>query len=318
MIKKISNFFTKLFYGLGFGMKNAENEMFISKNSSNFESSYVQQIKEQNVGKDLLKGEVTQEVEDLRYSTYKVYKESNNYEYLGDGIAIKKDVKKIDINNLSFVQKNKLFCQSVLETLDDVDEEKDKFTLVIVYNTTSRFRLERFIEYVFVNIINGVATITFKFARHYDIKTPMTRMFYNELEKLVNNERHNEIFNDNLKSLCFTTYKAQGENDFVMYVFDYLQPLKYEVFDSYINVSYQTQVFNREDLTSKYFSQNQQEKYDMHSVKNTKMGIWEKHNDYKCSECGEIMNKYDYQITLNDFGKSLCVKCLEKYLTFEK
>lgn len=317
-MKKIKLFFVRLFYGLLSGLKKADSEMFLGKNSVLTDSNCVEQLQEENIGKDLLKGEVTQAVEDLRYSTYSVYRESNNYEYLGDGIAIKKDVKKIDINNLSFVQKNKLFCQSVLETLDDVDEEKDKFTLVIVYNTTSRFRLERFIEYVFVNIINGVATITFKFARQYDIKTPMTRMFYNELEKLVNNERHNEIFNDNLKSLCFTTYKAQGENDFVMYVFDYLQPLKYEVFDSYINVSYQTQVFNREDLTSKYFSQNQQEKYDMHSVKNTKMGIWEKHNDYKCSECGEIMNKYDYQITLNDFGKSLCVKCLEKYLTFGK
>ena len=72
----------KYLYGFFFGLKNADSEMFSSKHTSNSDSNYIQQIKETNVGKDLLKGEVTQEVEDLRYSTYSVYRESNQYEYI--------------------------------------------------------------------------------------------------------------------------------------------------------------------------------------------------------------------------------------------
>ena len=81
MIKKIKNFFKRFIYGFSYGLKSAENEMFMTKSSSNVDSSYVKQIRDVNVGKDLMKGEVSQEVKDLRYSTYTIYKESKNYEY---------------------------------------------------------------------------------------------------------------------------------------------------------------------------------------------------------------------------------------------
>ena len=90
MLNKIK----KYLYGFFYGLKNADSEMFTSKHSSSSDSSYIQQIKETNVGKDLLKGEVTQEVEDLRYSTYAVYREANQYEYIGNGVAIKKEKMK--------------------------------------------------------------------------------------------------------------------------------------------------------------------------------------------------------------------------------
>lgn len=318
MIKKISNFFARFFYGLGFGMKNAESEMLLSKNSSNSESSYVQQIKEQNVGKDLLKGEVTQEVEDLRYSTYKVYKESNNYEYLGDGVAIKKEKKDFNINNFSFVQRNKIFCKSVYESFEESAEDMDKFTLTVVYETSPRFKIERFTECLTVRGVNGNIDITFRFNKAYDLSSPITRMFYNELMKLENTDRGNEIYSDNITNLCFTTYKAQGEDDFVMYIFNNLQPKSYEFLEQYVNITFTTNDFTRQDLTEKFFSKNQQDKYAMKMSKDRTISFLVPESKYRCSECGEEMNQFDYEITSYDFGRGLCLKCLEKYLTLDK
>ena len=318
MIKKISNFFARFFYGLGFGMKNAESEMLLSKNSSNSESSYVQQIKEQNVGKDLLKGEVTQEVEDLRYSTYKVYKESNNYEYLGDGVAIKKEKKDFNINNFSFVQRNKIFCKSVYESFEESVEDMDKFTLTVVYETSPRFKIERFTECLTVRGVNGNIDITFRFNKAYDLSSPITRMFYNELMKLENTDRGNEIYSDNITNLCFTTYKAQGEDDFVMYIFNNLQPKSYEFLEQYVNITFTTNDFTRQDLTEKFFSKNQQDKYTMKMSKDRTISFLVPESKYRCSECGEEMNQFDYEITSYDFGRGLCLKCLEKYLTLDK
>ena len=318
MIKKISNFFTRFFYGLGFGMKNAESEMLLSKNSSNSESSYVQQIKEQNVGKDLLKGEVTQEVEDLRYSTYKVYKESNNYEYLGDGVAIKKEKKDFNINNFSFVQRNKIFCKSVYESFEESVDDMDKFTLTVVYETSPRFKIERFTECLTVRGVNGNIDITFRFNKAYDINSPITRMFYNELMKLENTDRGNEIYSDNITNLCFTTYKAQGEDDFIMYIFNNLQPKSYEFLEQYVNVTFTTNDFTRQDLTEKFFSKNQQDKYTMKMSKDRTISFLVPESKYRCSECGEEMNQFDYEITFYDFGRGICLKCLEKYLTLDK
>jgi hypothetical protein len=319
MIKKISNFFSRFFYGLGFGMKSAESEMLLSKNSSNSESSYVQQIKEQNVGKDLLKGEVTQEVEDLRYSTYKVYKESNNYEYLGNGVAVKKETKDFNINNFSFVQRNKIFCKGVYESFDETkDGDADKFTLMIVYETSPRFKIERFTECLTVRGINGVVNVTFRFNKDYDLSSPLSRMFYNELMKLKTSDKNNHIFSDNLNSICFTTYKAQGEDDFVMYVIKNLQPKEYEFFDKYINVTFTSHEFVRQDLIEKFFSQNQQDKYSLNMAKEKNISLFTQEKKYRCSECGSEMNQFDYEITSYDFGKGLCLKCLEKYLTLDK
>ena len=316
MFKKIKRFLLKLVYGISYGMKSAENEMLMSKNSSMTDSQYNQQIKDVNVGKDLLKGEVTQEVKDLRYSTYEVYRQSNSYEYIGDGVAVKKEEVERDINHIRFTQRNKVFCKGVLESLNGVNE-LDGFTLNILYNDVSRFKLERYVESFNVEIDYDVAKISLRFNKSYDLSTPITRMFYNELMLLEKGELKDSVIYENLNSICFTTFKAQGEDDLVMYIFKDLKPCNVSVFDSYITVTYMTKEFNREDLTEKYVSQEQIDKYERKENKNQVFTISSVEKEYKCSECGKNMNKYDYEITLHDFGKPLCVKCLEKYLTFE-
>lgn len=76
------NFIKRFFYAIPFGIKGADN-VIISQNSSNQTDNIgvVQVLQENRLSKDLLKGEVTQQVEELRYKDYKVYNESKKYKY---------------------------------------------------------------------------------------------------------------------------------------------------------------------------------------------------------------------------------------------
>ena len=145
----------------------------------------------------------------------------------------------------------------------------------------------------------------------------MTRIFYKELIKLSSD--NNKIIEfTNLNSVCFTTFKAQGEDDFIMYSFSNLEYKGYEDLDNYVNIMFSTSVFSREDLTKKFFSKNQNDKYDKKLSKEKTVTTISNVIEYKCSECGSILNQYDYEITKYEFGRGLCIKCLEKYLTLEK
>ena len=129
------NFIKRVFYGIQFGMKGANN-VIISQNSSNQTDNVgvVQSIQENRLSKDLLKGEVTQQVEELRYKDYKVYNESKKYKYLGDGNATKIDYDDKDLNNFSFIVENKVICESIFDEFNRIDDYGyDRYVLSFVY-----------------------------------------------------------------------------------------------------------------------------------------------------------------------------------------
>ena len=83
MIKTLKRKFYNILYSLPFGLKGAEDEMLSQKSSLNTDNVGVHQvINENRLSKDLLKGEVTQQVEELRYRDYKVSKESKKYKFI--------------------------------------------------------------------------------------------------------------------------------------------------------------------------------------------------------------------------------------------
>ena len=93
-MSKIKKYFLNLWYGLPFGMKAADTEIMGNKSVDDNGVTIQQEVSDQRVAKHLLKGEVTQEVEELRYRTYKVADESENYKYLGNGVAVKEEKEK--------------------------------------------------------------------------------------------------------------------------------------------------------------------------------------------------------------------------------
>jgi hypothetical protein len=120
-MNKIINKLKSLFYSLPFGLKAADSEIMGADSTGVINDTVVQQqANDKRVAKHLLKGEITQEVEELRYRTYKIDKESNKYDYVGHGVAVKKDEKKPN-NIIRFSQENKLICSDILTELKHVN-----------------------------------------------------------------------------------------------------------------------------------------------------------------------------------------------------
>ena len=96
----LKNKLLNILYSLPFGLKGADSEIFGSKTNSENGTEISQEVSDERLGRHLLKGEVTQSVEELRYKTYKVANESENYKYLGNGVAVKEEKEKIYHGNI--------------------------------------------------------------------------------------------------------------------------------------------------------------------------------------------------------------------------
>ena len=81
-MNKIKKVLLNLWYGLPFGLKAAGDEIMGGGEADQAGTEINQQVTDKRVAKHLLKGEVTQEVEELRYRTYKVANDSEKYKYV--------------------------------------------------------------------------------------------------------------------------------------------------------------------------------------------------------------------------------------------
>ena len=162
-----------------FGMKGAEDEIMVQKLNSTSDVGTIQDVVHQDsLGLDLLKGEVTQQVEELRYRTYEVFKESQKYEYIGGGVSIKKDIIKDD-SKIKFTQKNKVHCNSILEAMNG---ELNKFQINIVYEDIPKYRLESIAEYVDVEISNTIK-VDIRLDKFLSQSNPINRSFINYMNE---------------------------------------------------------------------------------------------------------------------------------------
>ena len=270
LLKKIKHIITNLLLSIPFGMKAVEKQII------NSEDIIEKTVSQSNIVNDLLRGEVTQAVEEVRYANYEIYREANKYQYIGNGEAVKKEIIRED-GVIKFIQPNKVICKSILEGFDDIELETNdnKYILTCGYYDIPKFKIERFIRYLSVEIRDGLATLMLYFDKNVDNKNPQTRMFKRELNKLHNeNEMRSCELYSNIRSVLFTTFKADGEDDLVRYIF---ADMKYDSFietENDIKIKYLTFSYQREDLTKKYYSSTMAEKYKEKAPKmNTKMKI---------------------------------------------
>ncbi len=161
----MSNFFKKLklnivifFNSLFRGMKSADEVISNSnKNVTGSDSEQEKKIESNNLYAALLRGEVTQEVKDLRYETYQAAKKADEYKYVGGGQAVKKSKNEIftkanknicneEEYSVVIIQKNDLIKKSVSEELGNLlstgKEGKVEHRLKIKRKWLSRFNIE--------------------------------------------------------------------------------------------------------------------------------------------------------------------------------
>jgi hypothetical protein len=332
IIDKIKN----LFYSLPFGLKAADTEIMGSNVSGDGNDTVInQQVNDKRVAKHLLKGEITQEVEELRYRTYKVDRETDKYEYIGNGMAVKKE-KKINNGIIKFSQENKLICDDVLTELKRVNSYGvENYTIKIDYNSPVRFKMQEFLTLVDVVIKEREQPVT---TLHFsDTRNPQvfkSKPFVTELEKLEELFSKNDAYglsrNDFVKSvmsMSFTTFKAtDSQPDIVSYSF--IAPKLIEVIheNGEFKLTYQWKEHLILDLTDKFYNAELEQKYKNKEKKNTTVETvineagenwWKDHYEkvIKCSKCGEDINTFsDGYIVDKDTGEPVCIECYKKSL----
>jgi hypothetical protein len=130
LIKKLRDRINAYWTGFFYGLKDANDTVFTQAGIDNSVGTEIQQqVTENRVSKDLLKGEVTQQVEELRYRTYKVDRESKQFEYFSPTKAIrfdKQDSKFVKYDNsdnleLITIQPNHANTANIYDGTKDVD-----------------------------------------------------------------------------------------------------------------------------------------------------------------------------------------------------
>ena len=329
-MKKIKSFFKRLLYALPFGLKGADTEIMGAGNVQEGNGTTInQQISDNRVAKSLLKGEVTQAVEELRYKNYKVSAESKKFDYIGNGLAVKKDLRPKDRTKIRFTQDNKLLCSDVLEELNHVNNYgNESYTAEIGYDGIVRFKLENFIKEMDISIDNDkdgnmlYAETTLHFEAMPNVYDEKSMPFINELKKLkelydskaIYGIERNEIASSMI-SLTFVTYKASNDEP-DMERFNFLMPhfLKIEESNNQFKITYKWDSAKFVNLADKYFSKTMFEKYKNKEKKDVDVNLVEKERVRYCSVCGKEISVYDGDILDYTTGKPMCLECYKKSL----
>jgi predicted RND superfamily exporter protein len=328
-IKRLQKALLNLYYGLPFGLKAAGDEIMGGGEADQAGTEINQQVTDKRVAKHLLKGEVTQEVEELRYRTYLVANESEKYKYLGNGVAVKEEKEKPkDKTRFKFSQDNENICESVLNTMNQVGSYgAEKYRFEIDYNSFVRFKVEKFAKKVDVDIDEKIGKIetTLHFNTEPDPYDAASMPFINELKKLLGNKSEYFISKHEIASsiynLSFTTYKAYNEDDLVSYSFikgGKFKDFRQEGYEYLLTLTWDEYMRLPLDLESKYYSKSMAEKYAKKERKDVAPEMVNTERKRYCSVCGREMSVYDADIQEADGHKPICKDCLNKALKNEE
>lgn len=327
-MSRIKKFLLNIWYGLPFGMKAAGDEILGSGTADENGTSITKETEDQRVGKHLLKGEVTQEVEELRYRTYKVANESENFNYLGNGVAIKDEKgKTFDNGNrrIRFSQENKLLCATVLEEFKRMnDYGTERYVLEMTYDGIVKFKLEQFATLIDVLIDDHdkfIVETSLHFEKQANPYNAKSKPFINALSALKDVKSEAEISRNEIASslvgIGFTTYKADGEDNFVNYLFTSdckFKGLKETEHEYILTYSWGGYIRVPLNLEEKYYSKEMDEKYQKKERKETPVEMVNTERKAYCSVCGKEVSVYDADIMSANGEQVVCQDCLKKAL----
>lgn len=334
-IKKAARKVANFFYALPFGMK-AGDELLTTSNASLDGTSIQQQVSAHALSKALLKGEVTQEVQELRWRMYKVDEKSQNYTYLGNGVAVDMSDERDEEEpvKVKFYQDNFFVDEGLAESFKSItdvtktfkfDDTVKRLITCTYKNDFVRFKLEHFIERILVNATtdNGIITKLYFLDDKFNRKSVP---FINQLKRLKDmwdNDNINRNFVDreellsDMQTLSFSTYKATNRQpNGIAYTFTGPHLEAFEKEDDKYVLTYSWDTVEGGKLLSEiYASETMKQKYENKEAKETEYTLGEalERVEY-CSVCGKEMNKYDADIQREDGLMPMCTDCFKKYL----
>ena len=302
MIKKIYNKIRSFFFYIFWGLKSADKIAFGAKEDPSNDGTVFEQQNEQNsVYKDLLKGEVTQEVKELRHEMYFSERKSHKYKYIGNGIVSKKNeifdypgkIDKTDGFPLQILQPNIEDTGTLSENLSEVDyriKSKKEFTIDIERDFIPRFRLEEFTNKLVVKRINENAVML-------DFYTPIYKSQFNTIHKLFLKELENIYMGDvrsdviDFKQVEFISFRAFGTDDLKKYTYNNIEFDNILIFDGHYVIKFTADIVNDgEDLINEFYCNEEEEKSRMHAPRNENGQTI----DFLTALC-KTEDKYDYE-----------------------
>ncbi len=312
-MKNLLNNIKFFFYSLIYGMKNTEDNILHQTGiSSNDGISIIKEVEDKRVSKALLKGEVTQEVEELRYRTYKVEKESKTFEYFAPTLALKKDgqdtkfLKYDDRDGLELitVQPNDTLIETVEDTLEQVGGRGKRVDhrIKIKRNFIPRYKIEEYITRLDVKKLDDTHVILDMYVSKYpNDKDFKSKGFVREIEKIRDEKIKSDVLD--YEEISFITKHAYKIDDMVKFVFRNIWFREVVEFDGHYIVRFKASL-NRDiiDLTKIYYSKTMDEKYKNKEKKEVILNFndYLVSNVYKCEECGkevlmdrELMDKLE-------------------------
>ena len=288
------------FYALFYGMKATEDTTFHQTGLSMGEgTSIIKEVEDKRVSKALLKGEITQEVEELRYRTYKVDKESKTYEYYAPTLAMKRDkqdnkfLKYDDRDGLELitVQPNDFLVETVGETLEQVGGrgKRTEYRIKIKRNFIPRYKIEEYITRLDVKKLDETHVILDMYVSKYpNDKDFKSKGFVREVEKIRDEKIKSDILD--YEEISFISSHAYKIDDMIKFVFKNIWFKEVVEFDGHYIVRFKASLHQDTiDLTKIYYSKTMDEKYKNKEKKEVILNF----NDYltsdiyKCEECGK-------------------------------
>ena len=298
-MKKIFNWLSTLWHGLFYGMK-ATDEIMVTGNIDTIPgSAIIQEVNDHRVSKALLKGEVTQEVEELRYRTYKVDREAKQYEYIAPTLAFKRD--KQDSKFVSYekngdlelitIQPNETIVEEIAKSLGSVGTygQREEYLIKLKRKFFPRYRLEAYTKRLAVFKLDETHVILdFYVSKYPNDKDFKSKGFVREIEKIKDEQMHSDVLD--IDNVSFTTSHAYKLNDLLQFEFNNLEFKGVSEFDGHYVIKFEACIVkNGYDLIEQYNSVSMEKKYQNKEKKDIALDLFNipQTKVYKCECCGK-------------------------------
>lgn len=263
------------------------------------------------LSKALLRGELTEEVKQLRYRNYKVDREAKKYKYFAPTLALKKkegkDNKfikfdKSDGLEVITIQYNYPISEDVLDAINQIDNggrgSETKYKIEIERNFRPRFRMEEFLKKVVVKRLDEThAILDFYFSKYPEMffrtsndKSFRSKVFIHEIEKIRDEKIKSDILD--MEKMRFVTKNAYKKDDLIEYVFRNLWFREVAEYDGDYILRFKASIeHDGIDLTAAYYNKEMDEKYQNKEKKELVLDIsgTVPVETYVCADCGKVV-----------------------------
>jgi hypothetical protein len=292
-MKKIKTWLRKNIAAISIAVSNIEKNVF-SQTKDFIESNFNHERRntQSTLCDSLVHGEITQEVKNLRWRTYKILKSSNNNSvtikgYDENGYPIytinktnnKKLLKKIKLDTLDSYELEMVFTNDkipngVFELMAEINDKnnldlieyliknKPEKPLNIDRNEYPKFFIENYTKKINIRTIDETEKLLeFYIDKYPDEYNKNNNLFLKEIEKIIKNKnfKSNSLEFD---GVSFITNNTIGSEDFLFYEYKILSFDKIIEFDGNYVIKFKSKIIkNGEDVLVKYIENELEEKY---------------------------------------------------------